>query len=99
MVNTAEIAANVKTETIDMYERMAASATFSGRELGVRKWMLDSVTVDYTDTTVTVRFGRGSESLADQLGTALLDRAAEHLPFEQYGRIDNTGQRTLTLTF
>lgn len=97
-VDTAEIAANVKAETTAMYERMEDSATFTANELHTRKWMLDSVTVDHTATTVTVQFGCGSNFLADQIGTALLDKASEHLPLEVGGRITVAG-RAVTLTF
>lgn len=103
-VDTGAIAVNVKTEIPALLDRMGAAAVYSAKELGTRKWMLDSATISHTETTVSVRFDRGSETLADMLGTALLDGAsgnyfatdAEFLAAG--GHITTTG-RTITLTY
>lgn len=96
-IDTAAIARNVRAEAAAMYDRMADSATYTARELGTRKWMLDSLNVWHTPTTVVVEFGRGSEYLANTMGTSLIDGATLDLPLE-VGRIDVTGPRRLTFT-
>jgi hypothetical protein len=98
-VNTAEIAANVRTEAAAMPDREAISATFSGRELGVRRWMLAEIKVSHTDTTVTVHFPRGKALTAYFLAGALLDGASQHLPLEAGGEIVQDDDRTFTLKF
>lgn len=95
---TAVIAANAQAATAALYERMANAAVYSRAELDARWLLLNNVAVTHTPRSVSVRFLRGDETLADQLGTAILDMASEGRPADVDGLITTRG-RTVTLTF
>lgn len=98
-VDTAEIAANVRTEIAAMPDRYAATALYSGREMRAISQMLDDAVVTYTANTVTVQMGHGDPSLMATVATVLLDRASIHLPVEADGEIVEDDDYAFTLKF
>jgi hypothetical protein len=98
-IDITEIATNVRAEIAAMPDRLAGSALYSAREIDTITWMLGRAAVTHTANAVTVRFAGGKAFTAHSLGTALLDRASEHLPLEAGGEIVQIGDYTFTLKF
>lgn len=98
-MDTATIANNVLAAIDTLIERIGSTPAnvIGPREYEAKAATLRSAQVRYTDNAVLVRFARPGR-WNDQLGTALLDMGAEHLPLEG-GEIVTLNSNTLALRF